>query len=271
MEARCKIGSLVSVVLPVFNAADFIAEAISSVLGQTHKEIELIVVDDCSTDGTHAVVNSLFGSCESLRYFRLEANSGTPAVPRNFGVSRAAGDFVAFIDADDVWHPQKLELQLSCLRQQSAEAVSARSLDFNSRNGFFCKKIEGSVSYKKIRLLNQLIKYRTPTSSLLLSRSMAERFPFPEDLFFRGKEDLVQSLDLHSGISYSLKLNCVLVGYRIHPFQISSNKISMFCKVLCISWSHKNSLSLVYKFFSPFFVLANILLTLYYRILRKSL
>ena len=97
---------LVSVIIPVFNGERFIAEAILSVLKQNYEPLEIIVIDDGSTDGTAALVKIFEGN---IRYF-YQKNSGI-AVARNAGVTKAKGDLITFIDADDVWAKNKLEVQ----------------------------------------------------------------------------------------------------------------------------------------------------------------
>ena len=102
----------VSVVLPVFNGEASIGRAARSVLGQTISDLELIVVDDGSTDRTNEVVSGY--SEPRLEFIRLEKNSG-PAAARNAGVSRARGEYIAFLDSDDEWLPAKLERQLELI------------------------------------------------------------------------------------------------------------------------------------------------------------
>jgi glycosyltransferase involved in cell wall biosynthesis len=99
---------LISCVLPVYNGEKYLAEAIGSVLQQAYESIEVIVADDGSTDGTPAIARR-FG--EQVRYVR-QPNAG-PAAARNLGVSEAAGAFLTFIDADDLWHPEKLSRQMA--------------------------------------------------------------------------------------------------------------------------------------------------------------
>jgi glycosyltransferase involved in cell wall biosynthesis len=107
---------LVSVVIAAFNAERFLAEAISSVLNQTHRELEVIVVDDGSTDSTASVVErSLDPRVRLLR----QPNKGV-SMARNAGIEAARGEYVAFLDADDVWLPSKVERQLSVFRQHPA-------------------------------------------------------------------------------------------------------------------------------------------------------
>jgi glycosyltransferase involved in cell wall biosynthesis len=99
---------LISCVVPVYNGERFLAEALDSVLAQTYRPVEILVSDDGSTDGTHEVAARY---SKQIRYLR-HANAG-PGAARNRGLEVAQGDFVALLDADDVWHPEKLERQMA--------------------------------------------------------------------------------------------------------------------------------------------------------------
>ena len=103
----------VSVVMPCYNAGKYVAEAVRSVLGQTHRDLELVAVDDCSTDDTPAALSSLSGD-PRLRIHHLPQNSGQ-AVAANRGLTLARGRFIKFFDADDIMAPRMLELQLQRL------------------------------------------------------------------------------------------------------------------------------------------------------------
>ena len=116
------MGPLVSVVIPVFNGERFLREAVQSVLDQKYSPIEIIIVDDGSTDGTAAVARSLG---ETVRYLH-QANQG-PAAARNRGIEQAQGGLIAFADADDLWPSGKLEVQLPYLVNDPAiEIVMGR-------------------------------------------------------------------------------------------------------------------------------------------------
>ncbi|MFC3476374.1 glycosyltransferase family 2 protein [Halobacterium litoreum] len=97
----------VSVVIPTYNRADVLGKAIDSVLAQTYEDIEVVVVDDASTDGTERLLDEY----ETVQYYCFEENQGANAA-RNKGIELAEGEFVAFLDADDYWKPDKLERQL---------------------------------------------------------------------------------------------------------------------------------------------------------------
>ena len=104
----------VSVVIPTYNAARYVGAAVDSVLGQTFRDVEVVVVDDGSTDDTAAVL-SRYG--QPVRYLRQE-NSGVSAA-RNRGIQESIGRYVAFLDADDTWFPEKLDRQIAALESSS--------------------------------------------------------------------------------------------------------------------------------------------------------
>lgn len=109
---------LVSVIIPTYNRATFIPDAIESVLGQTYKHLELIIVDDGSTDETQAVLSHYGDKVRVLR----QQNAG-PAIARNRGIAVARGDIIAFLDSDDQWLPSKLERQVESLRLAGPEVT----------------------------------------------------------------------------------------------------------------------------------------------------
>ena len=104
------VENLASVIMPSWNTAGFIAESIRSVIDQTYTKWELIIVDDCSTDNTDEVVASFHD--DRIRYFKNEKNMGA-ALTRNRALREARGEWIAFLDSDDLWKPKKLENQLS--------------------------------------------------------------------------------------------------------------------------------------------------------------
>jgi GT2 family glycosyltransferase len=106
---------LVSVVIPTFNRAHLLGRTIESVLAQTYPHVELVVVDDGSTDGTADVIARAHGRDPRIRYFRKE--NGGPASARNLGFREARGAYVALLDSDDTWAPWKLSLQIRCMER----------------------------------------------------------------------------------------------------------------------------------------------------------
>ena len=107
------MDELVSIIMPSYNTGQFIGESIKSVLSQTYDTWELIIVDDCSTDDTDAIVSSFSDS--RIKYYKNNSNYGA-AMSRNIALKRAHGKYVAFLDSDDLWHKDKLLKQVSFMR-----------------------------------------------------------------------------------------------------------------------------------------------------------
>ena len=103
---------LISVILPNYNCSRFLKRSITSVLNQTYKNLELIIIDDCSTDSSIKIIKDFIKIDKRIRYFKTKKNSGNVAVPRNLGISKSKGRYVAFIDADDYWYSDKLSYQI---------------------------------------------------------------------------------------------------------------------------------------------------------------
>ena len=109
------MAGLVSIIMPSYNTAPYIAESIQSVIAQSYKDWELIIVDDCSSDNTDQVV-APYLSDERIIYMKNDTNSGA-AVSRNKALREAKGKWIAFLDSDDLWMPEKLEKQISFMEK----------------------------------------------------------------------------------------------------------------------------------------------------------
>lgn len=132
----------VSVVMPAYNAAETIERSIRSALDQTLPDLEVIVVDDCSTDGTADLVSSLRAGDDRLRLLRMPVNGG-PSVARNAAIETAEGDWIALLDADDVWRPDRLEI----LRQENdydlvADQIVGYDIEAGIETGLYMRRVE---------------------------------------------------------------------------------------------------------------------------------
>ncbi len=122
---------LISVIIPTYNSAPYLSEALESVFAQTHTCLEVLVIDDGSTDNTAAVMADYTDRTVYIR----QVQSG-PSRARNRGIAKAKGAYIAFLDADDIWLPAKLEKQLRAFQQDpEASLVYSRSVDFRDRTG----------------------------------------------------------------------------------------------------------------------------------------
>ena len=118
-EAHLPDYGLVSIIMPTWACARFISESIKSVLAQTYQNWELLIQDDCSTDGTALVVEPFVHADNRIKYACNPENSGA-AITRNNALRRANGRWIAFLDSDDVWLPEKLERQLAFMLENEA-------------------------------------------------------------------------------------------------------------------------------------------------------
>lgn len=107
---------LVSVITPTYNCAKFIGETIESVQAQTYQQWEMIIVDDCSTDNTKEIVDKYIKEDSRIKYFCLKNNSGA-AVARTKAMELANGEYMAFLDSDDIWTEEKLKKQLAFMKK----------------------------------------------------------------------------------------------------------------------------------------------------------
>ena len=110
----------VTVIMPSFNASQFISEAIDAVIEQTFRNWELLIVDDASADGTTNLAHDYQCSDDRIRLIAEKTNRG-PAYARNVGLRQARGDFIAFLDSDDVWLPNKLQKQVAAMDLHNAD------------------------------------------------------------------------------------------------------------------------------------------------------
>lgn len=261
---------IISVVIPAFNAEKYIAEAIESVLGQSYENFELLVVNDCSTDCTSTVVESFAFHDKRVTLIDLPANKGGPAGPRNIGVLQARGRWIAFLDADDIWHPCKLQRQLDLLEKTGARFCSTQMVDFVDANQLSLS--DASLDqYEWVSFLSQLIKFRTPTSSVVVEKSLIERYPFNESMNYKAREDLDCWLHCHEEIGRSVKITRPMMGYRIIPGQISGQKWTMFKRHLHVLWRYRLMSGRALHAGALLFTISHFGLAIYYRLIKKGL
>ena len=124
--------ALVSVIMPSYNTGRFIGESIESVMAQSYSEWELIIVDDCSTDDTDMVVSGYLADGR-IRYLKNEKNSGT-AVSRNRALREAKGKWIAFLDSDDVWEPEKLQRQIAFMNENGCHFTYTNYVEMDEKS-----------------------------------------------------------------------------------------------------------------------------------------
>ncbi|WP_197439840.1 glycosyltransferase family 2 protein [Calycomorphotria hydatis] len=197
----------ISVVIPCYNGARFLQETLQSATQQSHAPLEVIVIDDGSTDHS-ADIAKVFG--DPVRVIRQQ-NQGE-SVARNKGIEEARGEWIAFLDADDFWKPEKLERQIAAI---DGDTAAVHTLIYRFR-GEEILTTQPPIADDQPYDLPTLLDWRTnpiqgPSSSLLVSREVSARFP----VWTRYGEDTLYCLDL----SKCGQIRCVnepLTGYRQH-------------------------------------------------------
>lgn len=218
---------LVSVIMPTYNHAKFIGEAIESVLNQTYKNIELIIIDNYSEDNTEKIIRSF--NDHRIRYMKFR-NNRVIAASRNFGMKMAQGKYVAFLDSDDLWLLEKIEKQVYILEKYTEVALVYTNIEIFSESSHFTLFRWGYSG----NIFNQLIiKNFIPCLTVMIRKDILENIgSFDESYDLRYAEDY----ELWMRIAYTYKVYCipkVLARYRVHPEStLSGNNIQTHEKSL---------------------------------------
>ncbi|WP_372998880.1 glycosyltransferase family 2 protein [Sulfurimonas sp.] len=173
---------LVSIITPMYNAEVFIVEAIQSVLNQTYQNWEMIIVDNYSTDHSVKVVEAI--NDKRIKLIKLDYNSGGPARPRNIGVEKSKGKYIAFLDADDIWKPTKLDIQLDFMNKNNLNisSTSATNIDENSKSINKLNYLKNYLKKSRKYNLEALLQYKfIYTSSVILVKKIFQKFNEEED------------------------------------------------------------------------------------------
>ena len=209
---------VVTVIMPSHNSERFIEESIDSVINQTFEEWELIVIDDASTDGTLELLEEHRRKDERIRIVPQEKNQG-PAHARNVGLSQARGDFVAFLDSDDVWHPHKTAKQIAAMHYHHADisyTAYIRRRDGDGASGTVVN-VPPSVSYRTM-----LRRCLIGCSTGIVRQSTCGMVRMP-DIARRQDHGYWLSL-LRDGSRTTVGIREPLMWYRIHGDSLSGNK-----------------------------------------------
>lgn len=213
------IDNKVSVIIPLYNAECFIIEAIKSVQNQNYKNIEIIVVDDCSTDKSAEILKNLRNEDACIHYYKLNENSGV-AVARNRGIELSTGRYLAFLDSDDIWLQGKLDRQLKLFKKYRNTAFAYTAIKIIDESGKIIKEkrnIPEYVDYKFI-LRNTVIA----TSTVMIDRFIVPSIIMPNR---RSAEDYSLWLSLLRDYGAAHGINEAYTLYRKSRFSVSSKRM----------------------------------------------
>lgn len=215
---------LVSVIMPSFNTAGFIGDSIKSVLAQTYDNFELIIIDDCSTDNTDEVVS--FFEDPRIRYFKNEKNSGA-AVSRNRAIKEAKGKWIAFLDSDDLWAPQKLEKQIGFMENGGYGFSYTNYAEMSEKGDATGVLVTGPKKITKTGMFN----YCWPGCLTVV--------------YDAEKVGLVQIADIKKNNDYAMwlkvarKQDCYLLDENLASYRKRSGSISRHGYLSLIKWHYK--------------------------------
>ena len=207
----------VSIITPAHNAEKFLGDAVGSVLRQTYKNWEMFIIDDGSTDDTFACAKNFATGDSRIRAIKNEQNLGVAAT-RNRGVEMANGEYIAFLDADDVWCEDKLERQLNCLKKTESDLVYTGARCISDSGEFLDKvfKVPTNIDYASLLRGNDIV-----CSSVLIKTERIRCFPMQRsDLH----EDYICWLSILKEGHIACGINEPLVLYRLTENSKSRSK-----------------------------------------------
>ncbi len=240
------MSPVVSVVMPAYNSEKYIAKSVKSVLEQSFRDFELIIVDDCSTDKTFDIIKELLRMDSRIKCCRLKKNSGV-ATARNFGMSLSRGEWIAFIDSDDLWASEKLERQLETARNEKADIVYCSYSIVDETGKRVCEDfiVPEKTDYESI-----LVKNIIGLSTVLINKILCKKYSFSTELYHEdyafwldvlkdgnkavGNVDVEVHYCMRGGSRSSGKIKCAYHRWKIYR---SHQKLS-FCRSFGLMWGY---------------------------------
>lgn len=215
----CKKEALVSIVMPAYNCADFLGIALDSVIKQTYQNWELIIVDDCSTDNTQDIVREYQSKDSRIKYHRLEENSGA-AVARNTAVELTKGKYLAFLDSDDVWFPEKLTKQITFMELNNYLFTCTSYTKIDEKG----KYLDRTIGVRKHSNYNDILKKNPGNSTVIYNAEEIGKITIPN---IRKRNDYVMWLSVikKAGMLYGMEEP--LACHRIRKGSLSKKKVNL--------------------------------------------
>ncbi|WP_298262449.1 glycosyltransferase family A protein [uncultured Lutibacter sp.] len=243
---------LVSVIIPTYNRTSYLRETLNSVVNQSYSNIEIIVIDDGSSNDDSKLLCTQF---EKVTYIKI-TNSGGPAKPRNTGIKAAKGKYIAFVDDDDLWLPNKVEQQVTVLEKNADFGLAHGYCELIDENSLPLNEIVGKPGKPDVKhgdvSLKMIGNWTLMTSSVLLRKELIDQVGFFNEVMPPAGEDV----EFWVRCSFKTKfyfLNQPLVYYRKHNNNISASnqnyvKLPLYLKnVLILNRNSKTISRIQYK------------------------
>lgn len=216
--------SSVSIITPTFNSIKYIQETVDSVINQTFKDWEWYIIDDKSTDGTIEYLKNLESKDPRIHCIFKEENSGA-GPSRNLGIEKAIGKYIAFIDSDDIWEKNKLEIQLKKMEENNS-FLSHTAYRFIDSKGEFTNQYQ-EVSFSPINYKNLLRNTEIGCSTGMYNQEKLGKIYMPD---IRRKQDYGLWLSILKRGVNSLPIPYELVRYRVHANSATNKKHKLIIK-----------------------------------------
>lgn len=207
---------IVSIITPSYNSSQYIRRTIDSIRSQTYQNWELIIIDDCSTDSSREVIQHYVDQDSRIKLICLEENSGA-AVARNTGIKHAIGRFIAFLDSDDTWHPEKLEKQLHFMLKNDYAFTYSQYHQVNE-NGDLVGELNFPMRTNHHKLLKTCI---IGCLTAMYDTHKLGKVYFP---LIRKRQDFALWLKILKKVDYAYCVPEDLASYTVRSDSISANK-----------------------------------------------
>ncbi len=241
--------------MPAYNASCFLSETIESVLNQAYQDWEMLIIDDGSTDSTLSIAQGYASRDSRVKALSLGYNSGIPAIPRNYGIRRAQGSYIAFLDSDDLWLPAKLQKQVNFL-ENNRDVFLLYSQCIIERDGkqlrIEPKNPKSGYIFNDLFLNFNFIDCLTV---IMRNKRSENAYFFDEDKRLVSVEDYALWLLIARNEKISF-MNEPLAIYRVHAKGISSNGFSNFrkCGLVLKKFSSFVSKLILFKAYLNFYL-----------------
>ena len=162
------MNKLVSIIIPSYNREKTIKRSINSLLQQTYKNIEIIIVDDCSSDNTEEVVKKM--DDDRISYYKLKENSGA-CFARNYGINKSRGEYIAFQDSDDMWENDKLQKQIEVLKKNNYDMVTCKIHQIDEETERVIGTIPNNINESRLLKFDEIIEKNCISTPVILAKS----------------------------------------------------------------------------------------------------
>ena len=211
---------LVSIIMPAYNVERYISDSISSVINQTYKNWELIIIDDASCDDTSKIIKEFSLKDNRIKPIFRKINSGRPSIAKNEAYNKITGEFVAFLDSDDLWLENKLQKQVNLMKNTNCKLcyTGGYIIDENGNEiKSFLPQYQNGHIFKKL-----LFHYEINNQSVLITKDVLEKFN--ENIIIGEDYNLFMSI----AVKYEIcNIKEKLIKYRIHKKSITKSNFNL--------------------------------------------